>query len=179
MSLHFFHAGQARRSTLRALFVLVASVPAAALHAQSSTESSTQSSTQSATPSDTTTRRQSHMLAPMVVTAAREAPAEESLLGRVLRVDREHRQVVDLMAGNHKLAAYVNWQGREITRLETRLTYLKTTVTDSINRATWAADSATADVRTRREAVEARLAELEGRQMAGRIREPAAVGSFR
>jgi hypothetical protein len=118
------------------------------------------------------------VLAPVTVTARRGAPtlAEEGVLGRILRVDREHAQVVNLQAGNRALAAHVRWQGKEIERLETRLDYLKTTVTDSIVHEIAEADSATLAVRAQRLALEARLEAMEAR-IAARNAANAAAGA--
>jgi len=164
-----FHVSQTWRAMLRVTLVLAAAAVPAVVHAQSSTSADSAS--------DSTAHSTGQVMHTVVVTASRRAPTlrEEGVIGRILRTDREHRQVVGMMADNHKLAAYVNWQGHEITRLENRLTYLKTTVTDSIQHQIAVTDSATASVHAQRLALEARLAELEARQLARRAPDAAPV----
>ena len=87
-------------------------------------------------------------LAPMVITAEK---AKASRAG-----------VLALMEENRRLAAVLAAHDRKVEQLAARLHHLQTHVTDSVTREIATIDGAAAEARTRRLALEARLAALEG-----------------
>jgi hypothetical protein len=70
--------------------------------------------------------------------------------------------VLALMEENRHLAQELAGYDRKVSKLETRLAYLKGPVTDSLNRQITGLDAATAETRARRLELEARLNALEG-----------------
>ena len=88
----------------------------------------------------------------MRVTAAKEKASREGVLA--------------LMEENRRLAAELRRHDEKVELLARRLAYLKGTVTDSVTRDISRIDAQTAEARARRQALEARLQEIEGGQSA-------------
>ena len=168
----------ARCLALRATFVLAVLVPATSLRAQCDSARVSPSPAAAAAPAgaiptdataaDSMSGRRALTLQTVVVTAPRCAPtlAEEARFGRLARAHRQRHEVVTGMSTNHKLSADMRRQDGEIVRLESRLVYLKTTVTDSITRQIATAEGEAAAIHARRQELEAKLAALEAAQVA-------------
>lgn len=88
----------------------------------------------------------------MRVTAEKEKASREGVLA--------------LMEENRRLAAELRRHDEKVELLARRLAYLKGTVTDSVTRDISRIDAQTAEARARRQALEARLQEIEGGQSA-------------
>lgn len=78
------------------------------------------------------------------------------------KVKASRTGVLALMEENRRLAGELYRQDQKIDSLSRRLQHLRGPVTDSMNRDISRLDSQTAETRARRQALEARLASLEG-----------------
>lgn len=78
------------------------------------------------------------------------------------KVKASRAGVLALMEENRRLAGVLYLQDIRIDSLSRRLLHLRGAVTDSVNRDISRLDTQTAETRARRQALEARLASLEG-----------------
>lgn len=99
---------------------------------------------------DSTARMSMSALPAVRVTAAKPKASREGVLA--------------LMEENIRLAGELRRQDRKVDELSRRLAHLKGPVTDSVNRDISRLDAQTAETRARRQALEARLQQLEGTQ---------------
>lgn len=99
-------------------------------------------------PASTDSTLEVRMLPAQRITAKKQKATRESVLA--------------LMEENRRLAAELRRQDEKVEALTRRLAYLKGPVTDSVTRDIARIDAQTAETRTRRQALEARLDALEG-----------------
>lgn len=102
------------------------------------------------TTTDSTARMRMSALPAVRVTAEKPKASREGVLA--------------LMEENIRLAGELRRQDRKVDELSRRLAYLRGPVTDSMNRDITRLDAQTAETRARRQALEARLQQLEGTQ---------------
>lgn len=105
---------------------------------------------------DSTSADSGRRLPPVVVTGG-----GHGVFHRIAEVDDERRALLAAARENRALRRRLERSDRAIDSLERHLVWLRTTVTDSLRREIAHLDSAAADARAEREALEARVRERE------------------